>query len=93
MEQQTSINNAPVLHPVLEQILNKREIYPEQYPDFFSWDLRKLPDLMSLIDIEKTAKRIVQAMELNEKIGIYGDYDVDGTTSCALFYQYFKIFL
>ncbi len=44
-----------------------------------------------MIDMEKTALRIIEAVENKEKIGIYGDYDVDGTTSCALFYQFFQM--
>ena len=46
--------------------------------------------LETLIDLQKTSERIIQALEAQQKIGIYGDYDVDGTTSCALFYQFFK---
>jgi single-stranded-DNA-specific exonuclease len=42
-------------------------------------------------DMMKASERIVDAIANEEKIGIYGDYDVDGTTSCALFYQYFKM--
>lgn len=79
------------LHPVVEKILNKRQISPNQYKDFFSWDLKSLPDLLSLNDLEKSATRILFAINNNEPIGIYGDYDVDGTTSCALFFQYFKM--
>lgn len=84
--------NAPQnLHPVVAQVLEKRNITPEQYPDFFSWDLRQLPDLTTMLDLEKAALRIIKAMKNNEKIAIYGDYDVDGTTSCALFHQFFKL--
>ncbi len=89
MEIQTQ--NEKKLHPVVEKVLFKRGIGPEKLDDFFSWNLRDLPDLTSLIDIEKTAIRIISAIKNNEKIGIYGDYDVDGTTSCALFYQYFQM--
>jgi single-stranded-DNA-specific exonuclease len=84
--------NAPQnLHPVVAQVLEKRNITPEQYPDFFSWDLRQLPDLTTMLDLEKAALRIIEAMKKDEKIAIYGDYDVDGTTSCALFHQFFKL--
>jgi len=79
------------LHPVILKVLEKRNILPHQIPDFLSWNLRDLPDLTSMLDTEKSAKRIIQAIKQNEKIGIYGDYDVDGTTSCALFYQFFKL--
>ena len=42
-------------------------------------------------DMDKAANRIISAINNKEKIGIYGDYDVDGTTSCALFYHFFKM--
>lgn len=91
MEQITNELPEQNIHPVLNRILEKRKISPEQYDEFFSWDLKTLPDLLSLKDMDKTVDRIIFAMSKNEKIGIYGDYDVDGTTSCALFYQFFKL--
>lgn len=59
--------------------------------EFLSWDLKTIPDLSSLKDLKKASHRIIEAINSNEKIGIYGDYDVDGTTSCALFYHFFKL--
>lgn len=59
--------------------------------DYLSWDLKKLPLLTQLLDCEKASLRIVKAIENEELIGIYGDYDVDGTTSCALFYHFFQM--
>lgn len=91
MEQINATSQSMGLHPVVEKILLKRNITPEKFNEFFSWNLRDLPELTAMLDIGKTAERIVKAIEEGEKIGIYGDYDVDGTTSCALFYQYFKM--
>ena len=79
------------LHPIVSKLLIKRGITDEQVSNFFSWDLKALPDLTNLIDIEKTADRICKAIANEEKIGIYGDYDVDGTTSCALFWHFFQM--
>jgi single-stranded-DNA-specific exonuclease len=79
------------LHPVIGRLLNKRGLNSKQIEEFFSWDLNHLPDLKSLKDLKKTSERIIYAIENNQKIGIYGDYDVDGTTSCALFYHFFKM--
>ncbi len=76
------------IHPIVIDILKKRKI--ENFDDFFSWDLKTLPDLENLLDLELAAKRIIEALDNNEEIGIYGDYDVDGTTSCALLYHFFK---
>ena len=41
--------------------------------------------------MEKTTKRILQAINKKRKIGIFGDYDVDGASSTALLGNYFKI--
>lgn len=84
-------NKAPKFHPVIQRIFDKREMGPEEIKEFLSWDLKDLPELTSLKDMDKSSKRIIGAMENNEKIGIYGDYDVDGTTSCALLYHFFKM--
>lgn len=78
------------IHPVVIELLKKRGLDQSQVNEFFSWKLTDLPDLTNMMDMEKTAKRVIEAMDKNQKIGIYGDYDVDGTTSCALFFQFFK---
>lgn len=87
----TQTPNNLKIHPTISKILEKRGIPSQDFDDFFSWNLRELPDLTSMLDVDKCAQRIVLAIDNNQKIGIYGDYDVDGTTSCALFYQYFKM--
>jgi single-stranded-DNA-specific exonuclease len=79
------------LHPILVNLFEKRGFSIQDIKDFMSWNLHELPNMTDLKDIEKTATRLVEAMKNNEKIGIYGDYDVDGTTSCALFYHFFKM--
>lgn len=79
------------LHPVVLELLNKKGFDTRQkIEDFLSWDLKTLPDLSVLKDLYKASTRIIEAIEKKEKIGIYGDYDVDGTTSCAVFYFFFK---
>lgn len=77
--------------PILEKILLKRGVPKEEIPSFFSWNLRKLPSLLKIHDLEKASLRILEAIENKEKIGVYGDYDVDGTTSCALLYHFFRL--
>ena len=79
--------NNTQLHPVIHHIFQKRGL---DQKEFLSWNLKDLPNLTDLKDILKAAKRIIDSIEQNEKIGVYGDYDVDGTTSCALFWQFFK---
>jgi single-stranded-DNA-specific exonuclease len=51
---------------------------------FFNPDLKDLHDPFLMKDMDKAVERIVEAIQNNEKILIYGDYDVDGTTSVAL---------
>lgn len=51
---------------------------------FIKADINDLYDSFLLIDMEKAVDRILVAIEENEKICIYGDYDVDGITSTAL---------
>lgn len=80
------------LHPAIIELLKKRGFESaEELKEFFSWDLKDLPDFSSLKDIRKAAVRIVDAIRDGEPIAIYGDYDVDGTTSCALLWHFFQL--
>ena len=56
--------------------------------DFFRPQLSRLHDPFLMKDMEKAVARILAAFEKKEKILVFGDYDVDGTTSVALMYQY-----
>lgn len=60
--------------------------------DYFRPDLDKLHDPFLMKDMDKAVERLSEAIRKEEKILIYGDYDVDGTTSVALAYGYFKEF-
>lgn len=59
--------------------------------EYISNDLKTLPSFADLIDIDKAVTRIVEAIQKNQKIGIYGDYDVDGATSVATMYHFFTL--
>lgn len=52
--------------------------------------LSLLPEPWLMKDIRKAAERIIKAIHNSEKITIFGDYDVDGTTSCAMLFQFFE---
>lgn len=58
---------------------------------FFDENLRNLPDFGELLDIDLASKRVIQAINDGERIGLFGDYDADGTTSVALFYHFLKM--
>lgn len=71
--------------PVLAQVLINRNIKNKEDAEVFMRSgMSYLYSPLSLPDIDKAVKRIKQAIEKKEKIFIFGDYDVDGVTSCAL---------
>lgn len=61
---------------------------PEEAKDFFNPDIAKLHDPFLMKDMDKAVDRLSQAIINNEKILIYGDYDVDGTSAVALVYSF-----
>lgn len=62
----------------------------EKAKDFFRPELDKLHDPFLMKDMDKAIERLDNAIENNEKILVYGDYDVDGTTSVALVTSFLK---
>ena len=75
----------------LAQILVQRNICDfDQAKDFFRPDLQHLHDPFLMKDMDVAINRIERAISNHEKILIYGDYDVDGTTSVALAYSFFS---
>ena len=59
---------------------------------FFRPKLENLHDPFLMKDMEIAVDRILKAIEENQKILIYGDYDVDGTTAVALLYSFLQGF-
>lgn len=79
------------LHPILTNIFLSKNIDTRQKViDFVSPKLEKLYDPHLMEDMHKAVKRIVEAINYSEKILIYGDYDVDGTTAVAMMYTFLK---
>ena len=62
----------------------------EEAKSFFRPSLDELPDPFLMKDMDKAVERILQAIDNNENIMIYGDYDVDGTTAVSLVYSFLK---
>jgi single-stranded-DNA-specific exonuclease len=58
--------------------------------EYFRPQLHDLHDPWLMKDMAKAVTRILTAFELKEKILVFGDYDVDGTTSVATMYLFFK---
>lgn len=73
------------ISPIAAKILYNRGINSaEKLENFLKADLSHLHDPYDLHDMDKTVKRIRQAIENYEQILIYGDYDADGMTSASI---------
>jgi single-stranded-DNA-specific exonuclease len=78
------------LPELLGRVLACREIDIERVEAFLNPTLRdSLPDPFHLLDMDKAADRLADAVRSGETIGIFGDYDVDGATSSALLQRFF----
>ena len=76
------------LNPVICQLLVQRGITSAtEVKKFFKPSLDELHDPFLMPDMHKAVKRLNKALGNNEKILIYGDYDVDGTSAVALVYR------
>lgn len=76
---------------VLANLLVQRGICSyEQARVFFRPDLSMLHDPFLMKDMEKAVARVRKAIDTKEKIMVYGDYDVDGTTAVALVYSFLR---
>ncbi len=62
----------------------------EEAKIFFRPTLEQLHDPFLMKDMDKAVERILKAVEVQERILVYGDYDVDGTTSVALMATYLQ---
>lgn len=60
----------------------------EKAEDFFNPDIAKFHDPYLMKDMDKAVKRLSKAVIDNERIMVYGDYDVDGTSAVALLYSF-----
>jgi single-stranded-DNA-specific exonuclease len=81
------LNISPLLSKLL--VLRGIETYKEA-EHFFRPSLTHLYNPFLMKDMDKAISRIEAAIKANEKILIYGDYDVDGTTAVALVYTFFS---
>ncbi|MBC7459382.1 single-stranded-DNA-specific exonuclease RecJ [Candidatus Saccharibacteria bacterium] len=77
---------------LFEQILKSRGITPENRAVFLSPDYARKHDPFLLPDMQAAIDRLVIALDAQEKITIYGDYDIDGLTATTLLIDAFKSF-
>ncbi|MEE2971186.1 MAG: single-stranded-DNA-specific exonuclease RecJ [Pseudomonadota bacterium] len=80
------------LPEIVARALAARGIDADSLDAFLEPTLRDaLPDPSTLRDMDKAVARLVQAINGGERIGIFGDYDVDGATSTALLTRFFQV--
>lgn len=79
------------IHPVLCKILVQRGVETfEQSRNYFRPSLEELHSPWLMKDMDKAVERITNALNRNEKILIFGDYDVDGTTAVASMFLFLQ---
>jgi len=79
------------LPEIVARVVVGRGIGLEEAEEYLKPTLRAaLPDPSHFKDMDKACARIVQAIISNEKLAVFGDYDVDGATSSALLKCFFK---
>ena len=79
------------INPIFCQMLAQRGIstYDEAY-QFFRPSLEHLHDPFLMKGMDLAVNRLASAIQRKEKVLLYGDYDVDGTTSVALMFSFLK---
>lgn len=79
------------IHPALCRLLAVRGVTDFQSArDFFRPTLDQLHDPFLMKGMKQAVSRIAEAVEWHERIMVYGDYDVDGTTSVAVVYSFLR---
>lgn len=90
-EQISSLQSAIKINPTICAVLVQRGITNfESAREFFRPELSHLHNPWLMKDMDKAVDRIIKAINANEKIMVYGDYDVDGTTSVASMFQFIQ---
>lgn len=89
-EEKTSLlQKALGISPIISNILVQRGIEKfDEARDYFRPNLNMLHSPWEMKDMQKAVDRIITAISTKEKILVFGDYDVDGTTSVACMYQF-----
>ena len=86
-----AIAQTRMIPEIFSRVLVNRGVTLETVDTFLNPSLRnELPDPSHLLDMDQAVERVVKALETDQKIGIFGDYDVDGATSAALLARFFS---
>lgn len=78
--------DAAGLSPLVREILARRGI-TTSLSAFLEPSLKELHDPSLIPDLDKAARRLIDALAARQPIAIYGDYDVDGVTATAILYH------
>ena len=90
-EKVKELQNALQVNELVASLLVQREIETyDEAKSFFRPSLDDLHDPFLMKEMDQAVERIEQALKNEENILVYGDYDVDGTTSVALMSSYLK---
>jgi single-stranded-DNA-specific exonuclease len=77
------------ISPALAALLSARNVKPDEVADYLNPTLRRLlPEPFLLSGMEKAVARAAQAIDAGERIGVFGDYDVDGSCAAALLHDF-----
>lgn len=88
-EKVAALQEALKVHPVFCQLLVQRGLLTyEAARQFFRPKWEDLHDPFLMKDMDKAVRRLADAIREKERIMLYGDYDIDGTTSVALMYSF-----
>ncbi|WP_313514163.1 single-stranded-DNA-specific exonuclease RecJ [Sphingobacterium sp.] len=87
LQQELGVN-----HIIAELLINREVETFDQAKDFFRPSIDNLHDPFLMKDMDRAIDRIERGIGNKEKILIYGDYDVDGTTAVSVVYSFFRDF-
>lgn len=86
-----SISRELKISPLMAELLHSRKLHDKTAIDaFFLYDETRLHDPFLMLNMQKAVDRLSEAIGSKQKIMVYGDYDVDGTTSVAMMYSFLK---
>jgi len=92
LAEETLVNGRPLV-PLIRQLLGQRGYHtPAEVNDFLNPKLASLADPFDLPEMDIAVKRIFEAVDQQQKVVLYGDYDVDGVTSMSIIHLTLKAY-
>lgn len=73
---------------IIEQLLISRKIKRDEWSSFLNPDFNDLFDPFTMKGLKRAVERLEKAIEKNEAVGLFGDYDADGIPGTAILYEY-----